>query len=65
MRPRSIMIFSCLFSTNFSNFQGSSVGVVSLEAWWFRWRGGTMFSLHELPANPLIKHANGCNCSWW
>lgn len=28
-------------------------------------RGGTMFSLHELPVNLLIKHANGCNCSWW
>lgn len=27
--------------------------------------GENMFSLHELPANPLIKHANGCNCCWW
>lgn len=44
-------------------FRGSGLRIS--KAWWFWQEGGTMLSLHELPANPLIKHANDFNCSWW
>lgn len=39
------------------------MGVGSLRPGGFGRRGGTILSLRELPANPLIKHANGFNCS--
>lgn len=67
-KKESLCCLSAIFSQPSHNFTTSCVGVGSLEAWWFGqsggWRGD-MFSLHELPANPLIKHANGCNCCWW
>lgn len=64
MRLSSTMLFSQC-SHKLPTLRGSGVGVGSLEDWWFSQRGETMFCLHELPVNLLIKHANGCNCSWW
>lgn len=60
----SSKVFHSLLHIACPLFEGSRVGGGSLEAWWFSERGGTMFCLHELPVNLLIKHANSRNCSW-